>query len=67
LKSLKFRDIDRRSDHVDARHGGAFVVYVCVDTKPHSTAIVMVMSDDGKEAERLRVAVQDEIKKAKGF
>jgi hypothetical protein len=58
---LGIRDMEKKGGHYDARQGGALVVYTCAQT----TAIIMVVSRDRSEADRLRAAIEAELAKEK--
>jgi len=58
---LGIRDREKKGDHYDARQGGALIVYTCVQT----TAIIMVVSKDKAEADRLRDSIGAELAKEK--
>jgi hypothetical protein len=65
LDRLNATEFKKMPDHHTANIGKAFVVYTCVDTKPRTTAIIMVMSDDAGEAARVRKSMQEELAKEK--
>jgi hypothetical protein len=58
---LGIHSFEKKGDHYDARQGGALIVYTCVQT----TAIIMVVSRDSSEADRLRDAIDAELAKEK--
>jgi hypothetical protein len=58
---LGIRNMEKKDQHYDARQGGALIVYTCVQT----TAIIIVVSRDGGEADRLRDAIEAELAKEK--
>jgi hypothetical protein len=65
FERLNATEFTKMPDHLTAKIGNAFVVYTCVDTKPRTTAIIIVMSDDAGEAGRARDAMQTELSKEK--
>lgn len=59
--------VRRGGDEVTGTKGGAYASITCVDTKPRSTAVVMVVSGDQGEAQRVRDELRAKVAKAQGL
>jgi hypothetical protein len=61
MRNLNFQNIRRSQNEVAGSSGGSYAAITCVATAPRTTAMVMVVGDNGNETARVRDDLRNKI------